>query len=338
MRVLLTSILCHTGMATHVQDLVNYLQQKGVFVAVAFKRVNFLAEQAERQLLSKLGGAPYLLYDTTDELLGFVVENKCGLIHGHSYATFETATKVSQELQTPLVVTLHSVFPWERFFHETLLTASGIIAVGPAQASSAKNFASKMVIIPNGIDTKAFVPSFETDSEDGAFRVLWYGRVDGRLSKGLHTLDGMAPLLPKQIKITALGSADFAPRNIPMLPWSDDPLPFLQQAHITFGHSRSLREAMAAGSVGMLLGYGYGGMITREWLQAGRAVDAFREYRLPRPQTRRILHDIMELVNGGKLAEFRQEARRLAEQYFDIEDMGRRTLNFYESHYRDGEG
>lgn len=325
----MTSILCHTGLMTHVQDLVDYLQSQDIFVAVAFKRLYYLDEQSEMRLLERLGTTPYLLYDTEEELKDFVLENKCNLIHAHSHATFESATEVSLQLQIPLIVTLHSVFPWHRFYQKTLQTATDIIAVGPAQASSARNFGHKIKIVANGIDTTTFVPSWESGAEGGVINVLWYGRVDGPLSRGLFALDGVVPQLPANIRLTALGSADFVPKHIPLLPWTDNPLPYLQQAQITFGHSRALREAMAAGSIGILLAHGYGGMVTEDWLQAGKPMDAFREYRLPKPQTRKLLRDLLELVKRKDLIQLRHEARRLAEKYFDLAEMGRKTLEIY---------
>ena len=44
MRVLLTTILCHSGLMTHVRDLVRYLEGQGVEVAVAYKKGEFLSE------------------------------------------------------------------------------------------------------------------------------------------------------------------------------------------------------------------------------------------------------------------------------------------------------
>lgn len=330
MRILLTSILCHSGLMTHVKELANYLISQGIYVAIAFKRVNYLDTKAKEELLASLVDIPYLLYDTAHELEEFCLENNCQLIHAHSHATFKTASIVSDELHLPLVVTLHSVFPWVRFFPNTLQQASKIVAVGQAQALSATKFAPKIEVVPNGIDLKLFVPAKERH-EDGKIHVLWYGRVDGRLSKGLQALDRLAPLLPEHIQIKALGSADFVPRNIELQPWTNEPVHYLQKAHITFAQSRALREAMACGSIGMLLGAGYGGLVTEEWLMSGRAVDAFREYRLPQPRPRTILRDILNLADLPNIENLRKDARQLAENYFDIEAMGQKTLQIYDS-------
>ena len=330
MRILMTSILCHSGLMTHVKDLAQYLGNQGVFVALAFKRVNFLDEEAKKRILSKLGGIPYVLYETTDELRQFLSKSECNLIHAHSHATFGSATDVSLELKIPLVVTLHSVFPWHRAYKQTLRIARQIIAVGPAQALSARGFLDKVVVIQNGVDTARFVPNEEWDVQEDQVHVLWYGRVDGRLTRGLHTLDKVAPFLPGTIKLAALGTAYPPPRCIPLTTWTDNPLPYLQKSHITFGHGRSLREAMSCGSIGMLLGHGYGGMVTDQCLEQDKLVlDAFPQYRLPRPRTSTILRDIVSLVESSQIAHLRKESRLLALRHFDIATMGQKVLAVY---------
>lgn len=329
MRILITSILCQTGLMTHVQDLVNYLDSQGHFVAIAFQKVNYLNEVAEDRIFQNLGTIPYLVYDTQEELKRFFLQQNCHLIHAHSHATFEAATEISRCLEPPLVVTLHSVFPWKRIFKSTLQLAATIIAVGPAQARSARGFNHKIEIIQNGIDTKLFVPSKQLDASSKKFNVLWYGRVDGRLARGLRILDQMAPLLPSNIKITALGTADFQPVNIPAIPWVENPIPFLQQSQITFAHSRSLREAMSCGSIGMLIGYGYGGMVTEQRLHNNLILDAFPEYPLPKPQPTAILNDLLQIVNSGDVENLRLSARMIAEKHFAIEDMGKQVLAIY---------
>lgn len=321
MRIVLTSILCQSGLMTHVHGLARHLATQGEYVAIAFKRTNYLDSSAQQGILTTLGEVPYLIYDTAAELRTFLLESGCTLVHAHSHATFDDATQVSLALDIPLVVTLHSVFPWHRRFRLTLQTARKIIAVGPAQARSARAFRARMVIIQNGIDTDFFRPNEELADKSDTVNVLWYGRVDGRLSRGLKVLDRLVPMLPSTINVTGLGIAHPPPRSFPMLPWTDNPLPHLQKSHITFAHGRSLREAMSCGSIGMLLGYGYGGRVTEARLKGGLVLDAFPEYRLPRPRVHHLLHDILEIADHSNLAGLRKEARTIALENFDIKDM-----------------
>ncbi|MGI6652124.1 MAG: glycosyltransferase family 4 protein [Limnochordia bacterium] len=330
MRVLLTSILCRSGLMTHVNDLARYLAGRGIFAAIAFKRVNYLSDEGKQSILARLGEIPRLIYDSTEELERFIAEIKCTLIHAHSHATFQSAAEASVRMGIPLVVTLHSVYPWHRRFRAVLALANRIIAVGPAQAREARGFLGKTEVIQNGIDTQYFVPGQGGEPGSGQINVLWYGRVDGKLARGLGVLDQIAPLLPEDIKLVALGSARPQPKNIPLLPWTDDPRPFLQQSQITFGHSRSLREAMASGSIGILLGHGYGGMVTEERLiKENLVLDAFPEYRLAKPRPAVILQDLLTLAQRPDLAELRQGVRAVAEKYFALEEMGEKVVEAY---------
>lgn len=331
MRVLMTSILCQSGLMTHVNDLAKYLHSQGMFVAIAFRRVDYLDEPAQNSILGELHtmAIPHLLYDSTEELLEFLRAQECNLIHAHSHATFQTATEASLSQGVPLICTLHSVYPWQHLFGATLHVAQRIIAVGPAQAYGARRFSEKISIVQNAIDTKHFVPKTPREKQGDLINILWYGRVDGRLTRGLHTLDRVAPLLPKHIRITGLGTAQYVPINIPLISWTDHPLPFLQQSQITFAHGRSLREAMSAGSIGMLLGCGYGGMVTERRLTEDNLIlDAFPEYRLRRPRVHKLVQDILTIA-GLDLEQLRREARSIAERHFDLEDMGAKIGKIY---------
>lgn len=308
---------------THVHDLARYLTKQGDFVVLAFRRVNFLQESDQEVLLEALGDIPYVLYDTEAELRRLVLEHGCTLIHAHSHATFDDATEVALSLDIPLIVTLHSVFPWTRRYRTTLQAARRIIAVGQAQARSARSFSRRIVVIQNGVDTNYFRPRACAEPKNKVIHVLWYGRVDGRLARGLRVLDQIAPLLPPTIKIRALGISHPKPQRIPLLPWTNHPLPYLQESHITLAHGRSLREAMSSGSVGLLLGHGYGGRVTEERLtESGLVLDAFPEYSLPRPRACRLLREIVQLAEDPKLEGLRQEAREIALRHFDLKQMG----------------
>jgi glycosyltransferase involved in cell wall biosynthesis len=130
--------------------------------------------------------------------------------------------------------------------------------------------------------------------------------------------------------IDTAGEADVQIKNITLQGWVDDPVPALQESHITFAHGRSLREAMACGSVGMLIGHGYGGMVTRAKLaELNYAVDAFPQYRLPRPNPADLVRDILQIANSGKLLALRKESRQIAEENFSLELMGSRTVEVY---------
>jgi glycosyltransferase involved in cell wall biosynthesis len=331
MKVLLTSILCQSGLMTHVHDLLQYLRRHSIPAAAAFRKSDYATPEEAAALKERLAGVEIWEYGEDEELLEIAEAAQCDLLHAHSYLTLNAACAASRRLGIPFIITLHSVYLWGLAYAEPLVQAERIIAVGPAQARFVGPWRKKMVIIPNGIDLDVFRPGTDEEGGEGdEITVLWYGRVNGRLSRGLRSLDEAAPKLPSFVQVKAVGQADIQLKNIPQVGWVEDPVRELQASHIAFAHGRSLREAMACGSIGMLLGHGYGGMVTRERLKAlDYAVDALPQYHLPRATPEVLLRDVLNVVNSGKLAELRAEARSIAEEFFDLEDMGRRTLDVY---------
>lgn len=331
MKVLLTSILCQSGLMTHVHDLLQYLRRHSLPAAVAFLKSNYATPEEAAALKARLEGVEIWEYEEDRELVEIAEAAQCDLLHAHSYLTFNAVRDASRALGLPSIITLHSVYIWGLAYGEALAQAERIIAVGPAQARFLGPWRRKTVIIPNGIDLEIFKPGMDGEGGKGReITVLWYGRVNGRLNRGIKSLDEMAPQLPSFVEIKAVGQADVQLKNIAQVGWAEDPVQELQASHITFAHGRSLREAMACGSIGMLIGHGYGGMVTRERLaELNYAVDALPQYHLPRPRPEVLLQDILRVVNSGELAELRAEARSIAEEFFDLEVMGRRTLDVY---------
>lgn len=329
MKVLLTSILCHSGLMTHVHDLIQYCQKSSIEVSAAFLKSEYATAEQAALLKAELGEIEIWEYEKDDELLEIVEESKCDLIHAHSFLTFNAASNASRQLEVPLIITLHSVYLWGALYWEALAQANRIIAVGPAQSRFLGPWTRKTVVIPNGVDLDKFKPGTFQNGEE--VNVLWYGRVDGRLSRGVVALDRMAPKLPRYVTIKAVGQVDVPLQNLEQQGWSSNPVEMLQESHITFAHGRSLREAMACGSIGMLIAHGYGGRISKERLaELNYAVDAFPQYHLPRPRPEDLLRDILDIIHSRDIASLRQEARRIAEEYFDLNLMGSRTVSVYE--------
>jgi hypothetical protein len=82
----------------------------------------------------------------------------------------------------------------------------------------------------------------------------------------------------------------------------------------------------------MLLGYGYGGLVTGESLRNEPVIlDAFPEYRLARPRVSTLRNDILAMANQVSITRLRKEARALAVKHFSIKEMGERVVRIYRS-------
>ncbi|NLM46865.1 MAG: glycosyltransferase family 4 protein [Firmicutes bacterium] len=347
MHVLLTTYLVRSGVLTHVWDLVQQLPMHGIDVTVAILQQADKGSASEpgsgrekfSNLLGPISRGSYCFYRTADDLAAICRENKIELLHAHSRLVYPASQVAAKRLGIPLVLTLHGVFPWQKFYPSSLLQAQAIIAVGPAQAAGTEQVSEKVVIIPNGVDTQYFCPQPSAPWRQGEeLHIIWFGRTNGASSRGVAVLDRAIYLLRSRglkIKATLIGrAADVCVHEFATLDWVSDPLPYLQSGHLAFGHGRSLREAMSCGNVGFLLGHGYGGQVEASWFTGdnSRPVSAIPEYNLPKPDAEVIAADIARFYYNEKLLEMaRIEARRLALLYFDVQEMIRKTIAVYEN-------
>ncbi|MCW3489255.1 glycosyltransferase family 4 protein [Dethiobacter alkaliphilus] len=345
MRVLLTTYLLRGGVLTHVWDLVYHLEQAGVSVSVAILKKNpALKTQGKiyraKSLPSMLGPiekVPFIYYETPQELGEFCRKQKIDLIHAHSRLAFPSSLVTAKRLKIPLIVTLHGVFRWNRFYPSTLSYSQKIIAIGPAQTKGAERHNEKIEIIANGIDTIRFCPSFNRSlTRLKNLKVLWFGRTDKQSSRGVEALDQAIGILRAQGKIIdawLLGRPiDASIHNLKNLGWSNNPVPILQTGHLAFGHGRALREAMSCGNVGFLLGHGYGGQITSSWFsgEQEKPISAIPDYQLAEPDANKIAADISSyLHNRHLLYQHRLEARDIAIKHFDVRTMVAGIIRVY---------
>jgi len=332
-RILLTSILCKSGLLTHVLDLAKTLAQKGVEVAIAFGTTRTLEDENYKGWLERLNGLPVFRYTTTGDLHRLCSVFRPQIIHAHSPNCFHSSVTVATRGAIPLIITLHSTLPVNRWYPLTLMISRWIIAVGPAQAGVVPDYARKTVIIPNGIDLERFRPKFQ--SPEGVLKLCWFGRVHGTMAEGVASLNqGLQLVRANGAKLEAyfIGSAPGLSKDqFAQIGWLDDPVSLLQKTQVTFGHGRALREAMACGNVGFLLGAGYGGQVTRELLEKLRHLDAFPEYRLPKADPKLLAAEILHLVrHPASISRLSQEARQLALDHFDVDAMANATLELYE--------
>lgn len=333
MRVLITSILCKSGLMTHVLDLARALAQNGVDVAMAFRTTSALEDERFAVWLHRLEDIPVFAYASPQNLHDLCSMFRPQIIHSHSPTCFYSSVTVATKDAIPLIITLHSTFPVQKWYPLTLMIACRIIAVGPAQAGMVPDHKQKTVIIPNGIDLQRFQPKFQPDR--GALRLAWFGRVHGRMAEGVASLAHALQLARADgaaVDAHLIGSAPGLSKD-PFIDegWLDDPISLLQETQVTFGHGRSLREAMACGNVGFLLGAGYGGQVTAKLLAELQHLDAFPEYDLPTAHPERLAAEILYLAkHPEQVFELRQKARQIAIRHFDVSAMAKATIELYD--------
>ncbi|MBT9172314.1 MAG: hypothetical protein DDT21_00695 [Syntrophomonadaceae bacterium] len=347
MRILITTIMARSGVLTHVCDLANHLRSFGVQVSVAvIKREKVLrsvrlTEQEMSFLSAKFSPeVPVFFYTHTCDLLELCHSLGVQLLHAHSPLTFPTSLAVARSLSIPLVVTLHGELNWSRLYNEALSNAAAIIAVGPEAARFVSGeHRHKLNVIFNGIDLERFCPAKPDATVDSPLRLIWFGRANVPASYGVNFLDrAVGELISRGLAVEAglLGYATKAETHIlKKYGWADDPRPYLQQTQLVFGRGRALREAMACGCAGFLLGEGYGGRVSPDWFADGKhtPLSASVKHGFQLPDHKAIAFDILHLYqNRELLSRLRLEARSTAVRFFGVHSMAEATVSVYRRH------
>ena len=266
-----------------------------------------------------------------------LAENRqVSLIHAHSPLTLNASLEAAKRLSIPLIITIHGLIDWAACFSNALTYAGHIIATGPETTRSAgPAFQKKITIIDNGIDLERFQPAGCNESDSGPLRVLYYGRTKGSDARGLIALDKAVGLMRKQgsivdARMVGRAAGVFA-GNFTQYGWLDDPLPALQWSQVVFGRGRSLREAMACGNVGFLLGEGYGGPLTLERMRYDRpSLSCTLKLGANVLDAETIAGELIRLDKDRSLLQvLKKEAYHIAVEYFDAYEMAKETVDVY---------
>ncbi|HHY78224.1 MAG TPA: glycosyltransferase family 4 protein [Clostridiales bacterium] len=342
MKVLLLSIIAKCGVFTHVRELSLYLQKLGTKVVIGFihnekTMEKFKLSDADLDAMTKsLKGVDYFFYESDDDLLNKINDMKISLVHAHSPLVLSAAIKASDKLDIPFVLTLHSTLNWCKLHPISMEKADCIIAIGPEVAKSAGDcHQEKIHVIFNGIDLEHYKP-MENINVNGPLRIIWMGRTNGEVSHGAQYLARAVRILRKKgISLDAKIIGHAVGANIEGMKnysWVHDPLPYLLRNHIVFARGRALREAMACGNVGILIGQGYGGIVREDWFGKGRIpqLSGSIKHGYDKLDVSMIIKDILYFhKNREELSKAKRAARKIAEKYFDVRKMAEQTENVY---------
>ena len=343
LKILFLSIIAKCGVFTHVRELALYMQKRGIQPVIGLIhnpntiRMFKVTRKDMDAMKESLNGITYFLYESDEDLLQKIKSMQIDLIHAHSPIVLSAAMKASNKLDIPYVMTLHGISNWSKLHYRAMEQAEGIIAIGPEVAKSAGiDHQKKIRIIFNGIDTEHYKPdSIKKTNEP--LRIIWMGRTSGPTADGVAYLARAIRILRKKgipIEAKVVGYASGA--NITGMEscgWIHDPLVYLQSSHIVFARGRALREAMACGNVGFLIGQGYGGVVRREWFRNGETpiLSGSLKHGYAKLDSGEIVKDILNFhYFRDQLVSARKVARKMAEDNFNIKKMIDDTCLVYE--------
>lgn len=330
-RVLLTAPVIRSGVFTHVCDLTHQLGRLGAepFLAVVSR------DQASEMFCRQHAGCPYDYFDSARELVSLARNRRISLIHAHSPLTLDASFEAAKKMSLPLVITLHGKLDWAARHPNSLKYAAHIIAVGAETARLAgAEYQKKITVIYNGINLKRFQPKVVPGADTGPLRVLYFGRTSGPDARGFAALDKAVKFIRNQSSVDArlVGrAAGVFAGSFYQCGWLDEPLPVLQWGQVAFGRGRSLREAMACGNVGCLLGEGYGGVLTQERMENNwPSLSGKIKLGANAADADTIAKDLIKVEQDRYLLQnLRKEAHEIAVQYFDARKMAEETVDVY---------
>jgi len=342
LQILFLSIIAKCGVFTHVKELAFSLQRLGIRPVIGIihnlntSRLFKLTKKDMEAMIDSLQGIDYFLFESDEDLINKIEGMDFQLVHAHSPIVLTSAIKAAQKLNAPYVMTLHGVANWSKLHASAMEQAKAIIAIGPEVARSAGlEFQDKVRIIFNGIDTEHFKPG-GSKITDEPLKVLWMGRTNGPTANGVTYLARAIRALRKKgipIEAKVIGHALGADiGEMEACGWVHDPIAHLQRSHIVFARGRALREAMACGNIGFLIGEGYGGMVKKNWFEENKKpiLSGSPKHGYAELDSIEIMKDIVYFYHRRDLLEIgRNIARTIAIENFDIKGMVQDTISVY---------
>lgn len=325
MRILLLNRWYPSGQTTHVDSLACALARLGHEVVLGLLGVRS-AEQAARLFTAEArGNVRMVARRTMLDLYNELQPLEPDVIHAHSTSTWVLGGHLAEGTSAPLVVTSHGLGIGS--FEERAVASQvrAVVCPGARTAEMAPRIfgsQARVHVIDNGIDLEHFVPK----SKSATPRVVYLGRVDAGRRLGFDIFRGVAAKLSAEVLVVGTGPEDRSGNGASSLGWIRDSAEVLREADIVLGIGRSLREALACGAVGVVLGKSYHGIVTPERVaEAGIHEMDFVDFeRLPviTDPTRladALKHDLRSLLSDtGELRRLQRFSREFAVGRLDV--------------------
>ena len=353
--LILTDRLGIGGAETHIAQLAKALFERGeeVFLAstggITADRLKEIGiSQIDMQLTSH---SPLQWFLLRRKIRTLIAQEKFDIVHAHARVP-ALLIHGMRRLECAEIVTVHAKF--RAGFLRYLLSRWGeeTIAVSEDLRAYLHNVygvpMQRITVIPNGIDLVRFAPDSQKKASD-TVRILFASRLDEDCSLGAELLCDIAPALSKQIpniRITIVGGGKKMPKIaeraekincvlgfscVSVCGTIEDMAPLLKEQDIFVGVSRASLEAAACGCAVILCGNeGYGGILTEETFW-NASLSNFCARGEQKPDSRRLLADILTLVTSPDAREKNAtECRHLLENWYNGASVCQQTVDVYQ--------
>lgn len=323
MRILLAAKLHLSGQTTHLVELAGALRKLGHEVLVIAlgrslpRSVTIYGDALQRN------GVHFKHAHDSREFLAVAGAFAPDVAHGHSSVAVPFLLELRAAHGVPAVFTCHGLGVPGRF--PGVAEVDRCIAVGPNVARELAGYGITCAIIQNGVDTDRFRPG----AKGKPLKVAYVGRIDETKRKGLGELIEAVGAIPGAELAVASNERPAGPK-VTALGWVEDVAPLMAESHVVCGVGRAIREGMACGAIGLLLGAKYGGPITPERCERA-PFPSFGAGEGTAPRAERIRTDIVRIAQDrGALERLSAWSRKFACRTFSLAAMTRAVIGVYE--------
>jgi len=292
------------GQTTHVLELCRTLQQKGHRVFLVISRLDhpgFAQWLRDRHI-------PFSRTDRPSSLVHRFSALGFDVIHNHSAHTLHDSLQLSRSLKIPVVATCHYL-DFEPL--EALGTADAVVAISEEMAAQLPLPPHKVRTVENGVP----IPYNVNLSRRPQAAVILARATDSRRTAYARLTD---ILLEQGWRVAAAGG--WRHPSAVTLGWTQNPQPLLERARLVVGTGRAIREGMACGCVGLVLGELLDGIVTPDNVEMLRWANFSGRAMKKEPTPENIRDELGKLSDWGveRLMRF---SRAYAVEHFGISQM-----------------
>lgn len=312
MRILMLTRFYLNGQTTHVFQLCHALQKRGHKVFLIASRLD---HPSYVQWLKK-NGIPFSRTHRPASLVHSFRGLRFDVIHNHSAHTLPDSLQLSQALQIPLVATCHYL-DFEPL--DILGKAHAVVAISEEMAAQLPFPRERIHVVENGVPLPRNVNLTNRPKE-----AVILARVTPK--RRLAYAQMVEVLGEHGWEVTTAGG--WRHPGTRSLGWVQNPHPILGRAQLVVGTGRAIREGMAAGCIGFVLGDRLDGVVTPATVEALRRTNFSGRTSSLEPTPEALQGALEELESWGT-ANLMKFSRQYALDHFGIDKMVDALLTVY---------
>ena len=316
MRILVTTRFYKNGQTTHVTDLCSELIRQGHEVLL---------------ILTQLHDPPYTSYlqkmeiphVTTTELgrLQASIHRRLPrphIIHNHSVHTLKLAERLGEQLEIPLITTVHYL----DFDPQLLKKQDAVVLISGEMEQSFGKLDVASFVVENGVPVPKDVSPSCSWNKKAVFLAQVNPAKEGNFQAMTETL------LTWGWNIHSAGNWRYP--GVICHGWVNDVEPLIRSSDLVIGSGRAIRQGMASGKPCWVLGAYSDGLVTPENVADLEWTNFSGRFSKEPFSPRKAAKDLKKPLTG-KMLTLGAFGRKHAEEHFSIEGMVEKLVTIYEN-------